>query len=537
MSSKHNLPVIILLVAAGVGAVVSIGLWIALKQLTIYTTLSLIGAAVCAAIALYLQPQAIRKVTDMRQAQYGSNAVVMSVLLAAILLVLNMILNPSWPRPDWLKWLPTFQHQWDLTASRQYTLSAETINILKSINQDVEILAFYSSNSSETRSKDRLLLENYARQNSHIKIQWLDPVAQPALAQEYGVAYDGTIIVKMGERRQEVTYASEQNLTTAFIKVIQARQPVVYFTTGHGECALDDYTAEGYSQIKSALESSNYQVRTLATAITTTIPADASAVVIVGPMQNFSTGEAAMLRAYLERGGSLMLILDMADPEKQPDPNYGLGDLMDEWGITLRNDVVADAQQSLALNMNRIYIAPVVTEYGYSPITKNLNGRTTAFIQTRSISQTRTITDVRYVELAKSSANSWGVSDLAEVQDALNTYRAPQPGPHDAHGPLTLAASLENSKTSAKMIVFGGSSFASNRWVNSTAARDLFLNAANWLSAEEGEEFQLPPKQNPTVRTLEPFTLDKLIGAVVTSLCLPILVVAGAGVYVWWRRR
>jgi ABC-type uncharacterized transport system involved in gliding motility auxiliary subunit len=530
---------LILWIVAGVAAVVGLGLWGYYQTLTIYTSLILIAALVCAGVAAYLKPEPIEAVTGARQVQEGSNVLAMIVLLGAILLVLNMIFNPSFPRPAWLSWLPSFEKQWDLTASQTHTLSQATIDILKDIKEPVQILAFYSAQSADQRGQDKTLLENYTRPNSLITLQWIDPVAQPTLAQQYGIAYDGSVILQAGDRRQAVDSVGEEALTAAFIKVLRKTQPVLYFTTGHGERALDDYAETGFSQIKSALESSGYQVRTLATAITATMPADAAAVIVGSPQLSFAAGEVDALKVYLAKGGKAMLLFDYAEPDKYADSLFGLGSLLDEWGVTVRNDLVADAEQSLVLSLERVYIAPAVANYGHSPITQKLKGQVSVFAETRSITQTRQVQSVLYTALAQSSAQSWGVSDVKEVRAAMSAHRAPQPGPQDAHGPLTLAASLENSQTKAQLVVFGGAGFAANTWVGSqTANRDFFLSAVNWLVTQsQGDEFQLPPKGESVARQMQPFTLDKLVLAGLISLCLLPVGMTLAGVWVWLRRR
>ncbi len=531
MLRREQIPNILL--GGGVVAALAGVVWWVVQGMTIYSNLLLIGAALCVAMALYLKP--VQTLAGTRQVQYGGNVAMMVVLLIAILTLVNMILNPDFPRPGWLDWLPTFEKRWDLTTTGQYSLSKETRDILQRVNQPVEILAFYSSQSSEYRREDRLLLEEYTRHTPWLTLRWIDPVMQPTLAQKYGVTYDGTVILQVGERRQEVSLVKEVNLTSALLKVLRTGQPVVYFTTGHGERSLEDYGEKGYSQAKSALELSGYQVRPLATMMTPTIPADAAAIVIAGPTGGFTADEAERIRAYLAHGGKVMLMLDVLDPQQHPDTLLGLGAVLDEWGVSVPNAVVVDAGQSLASSLERVYVAPVVARYGYSPITNKLNG-VTVFMVTRPITQTRSIENIQYTALAQSSADSWQVSDLTEVENALNMHRAPQPGEGDERGPLTLAASLENTQTQGRLVVFGGSAFASNMWITSGVGRDFFLNAVNWLSAQSVEEFTLPPKES-TVQPMQPLTLDQLLVAGLVNICLLPLAVAAAGVWVWWRRR
>ncbi len=540
MNDKRNLISIlpiILLAVAGVAILASIGAWVYFRQATVGGLLTLVLAFLCAAIAAYLRPDVARELLSTRQAQHGGNVLVMSVLLIAILLVVNMLFNSAWPRPSWLSWLPTFEKQWDLTAAQDYSLSKETIDVIKSIKEPVDMLAFYTATSD-----DRFLLENYARQNPLLKLQWIDPYAQPVLAEKYGVAYDQSVVFQAGERLQAADSVTEVGLSSALIKVLRVKQPVVYFSTGHGENNIDDSSEQGYSQIKTALESAGLQVRTLATAITNTIPSDAATVIIASPTQSFSAIEANILKSYLAQGGSAMIILDFTNATKQSDTLYGLGPVLDEWGVTMRNDLVIDAISSLfdSSSLERIYFAPAVAEYGYSSITSKLQGNASVFMTTRSISQTRQIEGVQFTALAQSSTDSWSITKVSEVEAAIQAHRAPQPEAQDPHGPLTMAASLENTQTRGRLVLFGGGTFANNLWLVATVGnRDLFLNAANWLSASAGEQetFQLPPKQNAVTRQLKPLGADNILAAGLVSICLLPLGMAIVGLLVWWRRR
>src|SRR5205823_134267 len=108
-----------------------------------------------------------------------------------------------------------------------------------------------------------------------------------ALASQYQITKDGTLILQpdAGGKSQDVATADEQSLTTALIKLSRSTQPVVYFVVGHGERRIDDSGDRGMSSVQKSLESDGFKVQALNLLITDTIPADASVVVIPGPVQ------------------------------------------------------------------------------------------------------------------------------------------------------------------------------------------------------------------------------------------------------------
>ena len=73
-----------------------------------------------------------RKMMDLagrREARHGTNLAILVVLVAVILVVVNRL---------------GFLHnkRWDLTASKQYSLSAQSVKILGNLDRDLEIIIF-----------------------------------------------------------------------------------------------------------------------------------------------------------------------------------------------------------------------------------------------------------------------------------------------------------------------------------------------------------------------------------------------------------
>ena len=64
----------------------------------------------------------------------------------------------------------------------------------------------------------------------------------------------GTIVLKYEGRVQRVTSDAEQDVTNGLIKVVQGKQPKVYFVTGHGERDLSGSDGAGYGGIAGGAE-------------------------------------------------------------------------------------------------------------------------------------------------------------------------------------------------------------------------------------------------------------------------------------------
>jgi ABC-type uncharacterized transport system involved in gliding motility auxiliary subunit len=171
---------------------------------------------------------------------------------------------------------------------------------------------------------------------------------------------------------------------------------------------------------------------------------------------------------------------------------------------------------------------PIVQQYETHPITRDLAGITTLFPLTRSVTPAAPPpAGVNVQPLAKTSAQSWGETDRASLQQGQV-----KPDTQDPKGPLTVA--VVATKDKARIVVYGTSSLAANQFLNLQGNRDFFLNTVSWL-AEEEDLISIRPKparQTPMFLSSQQAQLAFLIPVVI----LPGLVLAGGIVAVVRRR-
>jgi gliding motility-associatede transport system auxiliary component len=515
MNGKRDWVSALALILALVGVLIFLGAYVVMGVTSVGGYIALGLSVVALIIYIYLRPQEVVSGLKSRQARYGGNTLLMSLIFIAILVAINFLSMRRYKR-------------WDLTAEKQFSLAPESAEIVKSLTSPVTALNFSSSGS---QSDTAVLLDQYKAASPLLEVKTIDPDAQPTLARQY-LASDGMLVLLSGDRHVTVSAPTESEITAALIKVTRATQPVVYFTTGHGERDLEDGTDLGFAIAKAGLDRDGFQVKPLMLATTTTIPADAAVVIVGGPHAAFASGEVDMLRAYLTRGGRLMVMVDTSlDTRDSKLGDAGLGSLLSEWGITLRDDLVLDPVSSQVTDPG----VTIAARYGSSPITQKLGNLATFFPGVRSIAlATPAPANISYLSLVQTSDQSWGAADLQAVANGFSTGRFPALGAKDAKGPLTVAVQAENSQTKARLIVFGCSSFAINAMSRQPGNLDLFLNAANWLAEQESqitirakpfETRQLIPSVRMTIQVL---------GISVILMPLAVLVV---GAIVWWKRR
>jgi len=492
----------------------SAGLYLPLnaRRLDLFLLISAGVAILGLAVFALLDPQRVREFLTGRQARYGSNAIIMLIASIGILVVVNLIVFQSPVTPL------------DLTEDKSNSLAPETIEVLRSLTSPVQATAFFTSQyPTDTASK---LLENYkANANEKFDYTFVDPDQNPVLAQQAGISGDGKIYLQMGDAHEIISYASEQDITAALIRLINPGQRVIYFLTGHGERDIEQSAEEAYTQVKSALEAKNYTVQTLNLIADHKIPEDAKAIIIAGPLKPITADEATLLGDYVTRGGALVVMEDPIPTTQFGDSPDPLADyLSTKWGIALDNDVVIDTSSNQPLYA-------VADSYGNHPITEKLQRLVSFFPAARSLALDSQAA-IPPVPLITTTQASWGETDFSTLQGSGQVgYDANV----DMPGPLVLAASAEDTTSISRIVVFGDSDFASDKFFSQYANGDMLINAVDWAAGQE-KQLNLTSPQ-PITRTLNPpSSLTLGLIALMFVIVLPGLVIGG-GITSWLVRR
>ena len=486
-----------------------------------------IAGLVCTLLYILSQWREIGQSFSGRQARYGSLAAASVLVVVGILAAINYL-------------AARHNRRWDLTAARQFSLSDQTKKVLADLKEPINIRVFARTDDSQ-RFRDRL--DEYTYQSKKVSVEYIDPEKRPGIAQTYGVTSLGTVVFDFKGRNEKVTSDGEQELTNGLIKVIQGRQPKVYFTQGHGEKDTSSADRSGYQGIGGAMTNSNFVVEKLALAQTAAVPADADIVVIAGPKTDFLAPEVDALRAYLNRGGKLLMMLDPVLKADQPQP-ANLQALLKEWGINANNDVVLDVS-----GMGRLIgtdeSVPVAVTYPAHAITENFN-LLTAYPLARSITPVEGGARVAQ-KLVETSPSSWAETNLK----SLTGGEPAKIDGDDKRGPISLGAAVSGPATTAapppandiepaskpvevRIVAFGDADFASNAALGVQGNRDLFLNTLNWLAQQENL-IAIRPKDPEDRRITLTADQERRI-FYLTVLIVPGLILL-AGVQTWWRRR
>ncbi len=310
--------------------------------------LVLLGAAV--AMSFESLRERIRSGGARRTGKYGSSAI-LSAILGVLILGFVGFLSAR------------YAVRFDVSEGGVHTMSQQSLELLESLDQTVTMQAFFAENEAPPI---RNLLDRYAYASDRIDLHFVDPNSAPGLVEELGLSTEDLAsgLVRLSLASGEsilVSKFSEPSITNALRKLAKSTGKKVYFLEGHNERPIEaesgteDAFAAGpndYGRAAEALRNETYQVEPLLLANQAEVPADASAVIIVGPTRRLLEGELQALKRYVEGGGGLFVAID-------PRSRTNLYNLLEVWGVTLGDDVIVDR----ALAVFGQATTPLATQY------------------------------------------------------------------------------------------------------------------------------------------------------------------------------
>jgi ABC-type uncharacterized transport system involved in gliding motility auxiliary subunit len=472
--------------------------------------LSVIGVGIALWLGMVvLHLESILRYLLTRRGRLSTNALLSCLFFVGVLAILVYISDRH-------------NASWDWTKTKRHTLSPQTLKIVRSIDKEVNVVAFYDLNSQEfVRVRD--LLKRYEAVNPKIKVRVVDPIREPALARQYEVAGTGVTVFEANGRKERVSFGDEKEFTGALLKVTKDKKPTIYFLQGHGEHPYDGFGDEGYGMLKSGLERLNYQVKALKLLTEKTVPKDCDVLVIAGAQQDLLPQEKQAIKTYLDKGGRLLLMLE-------PDPAPGFADWLNEWGLETKVGAVVEPANNILGD------AAAIFAFGFRPhdITQPFQkaGQATQavlFITARPLKRKSNVpSGVTLTELIETSPSSWREEKL---QGAV------QKEPNEESGPFILAAAVEkatDSKRKMRAVVLADSDFCTNRFIRNLSNGPFAANCLHWL-AEEDVLLDIPPKDEPPQRLF--LSREQTIFTFVWSVIVLPLTILVAGLFTWLSRR
>lgn len=492
-------------------------------------------------VALALAWDEVGSFAARKRVRYGGNNLVVVVSTFALVIAAYLVLSRHHIR-------------WDFTETRQHSLSAQTIEILGSLDKEVRITIFYGNPGYRARLEDLLEEYEFRAKDGNLRVQFYDIFQESARARQFDVQEADVTVVECEGRtwnvprrevvstrfqggRQSQEFRGEQAFTAAILKVLSTEVRKIYFTHRHGEMSLTQGGETSLSRFKDILERENFVVEELSllSMKVPKIPEDCRLLVLGSPTEDFLKDEWTALRSYADKGGRLLIFTDPVRTIPK-----GLQDFLGAHGVELSPGMVLEPLNSHNFRGN---LANPIPDYGSHKITENLRqaNLATVLLGVHGLKKPAGDQSMTFSPLLEASAESWIEEDLEKL---FSGEADPQYDEGEKKGPIVLGVALEpiipagdedSEKERLRLVVFGDAEMVQNQYFAMVPGNlNLIMNAVTWLIGKE-EGLSIRPKE-PDIRRAALSGMQAALIYGVTLLLTPLVMVA-FGLASWLRRR
>lgn len=454
-----------------------------------------------------------------------------------------------------------YDKRWDLTASKRFSLSDQTLTVTKGLTEKVEILAFFGRGSAE-ENNFRELLKGYLEASTLIEVNYYDPLSDNLVAEKEGItSLYGTVILRVGDREQRITSGfDEESVTNAIVRATTTTSHTLCAVTGHGEGGADDTgDPAGYGAALGKLTKQNYTVTATPLGSTQPKPEECEVLLLAGPKTDLLPTELDRIAQYVAAGGKAVV---MVDPLVTPNLAADLA----RYGVKVGNDVVIEADPYRQVAQGPSFLVLMDDSFGSHPITEKLT-QPAILPLARSVGKGADIAGLTVTELAHSSDQSWGETSL---DDLATVPPNPDPGV-DQVGRVPVMVAVEvtepaaiaeasvvgaipsvdsapaiaappalleklEKKAGGKLVVIGDSDFATNQISANGSNLDLLLASIGWM-VDDKNQITIHADESKT-GAITVGGLPALVVGLIALLGVPGLAVLGAvGTFMSRRQR
>ena len=453
------------------------------------------------------------------------------MIFVAIVVVINMIVGK----------LPSKYTQIDISDQQLYSIGDETKKVLNNLDKDVTIYQIAQSGSEDETISN--LLQKYADESKHVKVELKDPVVSPKFVSEYtsDQVSSNSLIVVCGDRNKVVNYNDmyestmdyntysyqttgfdgEGQITSAIAYVTTENLPVLYTLEGHGEKELD-------STIKEDIEKANMEVKTLNLISEGSVPDDAACLLIDSPSSDISEDEKTALLDYLENGGKAMVFSDYTESTLS---NFAA--VLENYGVKAADGIVFEGDNQHYGMQMPYYLLPTVNSTDASSETAS-SGYYIIMPYAQGIQKLDDVRDTVTVEdILTTSDSAYSKTNLQsetlEKEDG------------DVEGPFALGVSIKEDVGDGKktQIIYYSSSYIMDSQMNQLVSggnEKLVTESLNsMVSTEETTTVSIPSK-SLEVSYLTISDYDASFWKICTIGLIPGIFLV-AGFVIWFKRR
>ncbi len=412
--------------------------------------------------------------------------------------------------------------QRDVTQNAINSLEPGSIAVLKQLTGSVNITVYATEQDArlgDIRKIIREFLSLYQRYKTDINLTFIDPEKEPEKTREARIQLNGEMVLEYAGRSEHLTQINEQIVTSTLLRLAHTRDQTVMYLNGHGERKLDGIANYDLGTLFGAkLKQNGFHLNSLNLALAQEVPNNCNVLVITQPQLDLMPGEIDKLLRYLDRGGNVLWLIDA-------EPLHGLERVAEKLDLLLPPGIVIDPAAS---EMRAPATWSIGASYLPHPITRNFN-LITAFPSARPLMWNQKSAWLHHA-LVEVAARGW-VSRNIPKDDKVRFNKA-----HDTPGPANIAAALQRTinDREQRIVVVGNGAFLANSYAGNGGNVDLGVNMVNWLASED-KLINLGPHTAKDSKLA--LSKTQLYTISISFLLILPLMLAGWGVWLWWKRR
>lgn len=472
-----------------------------------------------------------------REIKTKSSAIMLIIIIAAILIVLNLISINLFGR-------------FDLTDDGIYSLSDSSRNIVGNLTDRLTIKAYITEDLPPPHNGDarylRDLLDDYkAYSGGYLQYEFIDPGKSDKEdeAQGYRIpplqfnvfrndktefikGYKGVVLL-YGDKMEVIPFIENTNnleydLTRAINKLTKKEIPTIAFVMGNGAPDLTDGLNFAYQIL-----SDEYRVQFLDLDNIRNIPEHVKALFVVQPKDMLSAWELYLIDQYIMHGGHVAFLFNEINVDIRTSVvapiTTGLQNLLNNYGVGIEEKLLIDLQCNMipvTRNMGTFQMQSMV-RYPFYPAISNFN-RDIAIVKDIKKLDFLFISPIDFSHEAfpgttrqplLSSSEKAGARSLpvdiapekryieedfarsniplgAVLTGKFKSYYAGLPAP-EYKGPDTIGTTpfpdkLDIGSDDARIVVVGNGSFVTDEFQRATAGFVFLFNIADWMTQDQG---------------------------------------------------
>lgn len=315
-----------------------------------------------------------KKSFNTKKLKYGTLATVFTVIVTAIVIVINLIAQTVTDKYDL---------SFDLTNDDIFKISDETVDYLSSVDKKVQIIVLAEKSLFENREiyykQASEIIQKYALYNDNITVEYIDMNKNPNYVSKFKEIYqgdlvEGNIVVYRegtGENDSDRIkvlslndmFTTSTDSTTGMTTVTQSNaeqvltSAVMYVTDANPKKAVlvaSDMPQSVYYSAQSVinmLDSNGYDLESVDLLTADLDVESTDLLLILSPLNDFNSTVIEKISDFLYNDGKLgKNVLYMANYDQNETKN--IDEFLEEWGLKVGSSYIAESDTSASQTVN-----------------------------------------------------------------------------------------------------------------------------------------------------------------------------------------